>query len=78
MAEAWELILHHTYAGTPGVIFDHSPTHRSHGQPVNLADADRRFGTCGSGGDGSRRGPADRSPAHLSLVPRSMVGSRLG
>ena len=40
MAEAWELILHHTYAGTPGVIFDHSPTHRSHGQPVNLADAD--------------------------------------
>ena len=40
MAEAWELVLHHTYAGTPGVIFDHSPSRRSHGQPVNLIDAD--------------------------------------
>jgi hypothetical protein len=40
MAEAWELILHHTFAGTPGVIFDHSPSRRSHGQPVNLAEAD--------------------------------------
>jgi len=41
MAEAaWELVLHHTYAGTPGVIFDHSPSRRSHGQPVNLTEAD--------------------------------------
>ncbi|WP_159928306.1 LamG-like jellyroll fold domain-containing protein [Rhodococcus sp. WAY2] len=31
MADPWELILHHTYAGTPGVIYDLSPAHGSHG-----------------------------------------------
>lgn len=40
MADSWELILHHTYRGTPGVIFDHSPRRGSHGTAVNLADAD--------------------------------------
>lgn len=40
MAEPWELILHHTYAGTPGVIFDQSPGRGSHGVAVNLADTD--------------------------------------
>ena len=25
MAELWELILHHSYTGTPGVVFDRSP-----------------------------------------------------
>lgn len=40
MAESWELVLHHTYGGAAGVIFDHSPTRRSHGQPVDLAAAD--------------------------------------
>ena len=40
MADPWELVLHHTYAGTPGVILDHSPSRRSHGQPVNLTEAD--------------------------------------
>jgi hypothetical protein len=40
MAESWELVLHHTYAGATGVIFDLSPTRRCHGQPVNLTDAD--------------------------------------
>jgi hypothetical protein len=28
----WELILHHTYAGTPGVAYDSSPRHGSHGR----------------------------------------------
>jgi hypothetical protein len=28
----WELILHHTYSGTPGVVYDSSPRHGSHGQ----------------------------------------------
>jgi hypothetical protein len=40
MAEPWELVLHHTYAGPPGLVFDHSPTRRSHGQPVDLTAAD--------------------------------------
>ncbi|KUI34708.1 hypothetical protein AU195_09315 [Mycobacterium sp. IS-1496] len=40
MVDAWELILHHTYTGTPGVVFDHSPRRGSHGTAVNLADAD--------------------------------------
>ena len=40
MADAWELVVHHTYSGPPGVIFDHAPMHQSHGQGVNLADAD--------------------------------------
>ena len=31
MADPWELILHHTYRGTPGVIYDRSPGHGSHG-----------------------------------------------
>lgn len=40
MTDAWELVLHHTYGGPPGMIVDHSPTRRSHGQAVNLSDAD--------------------------------------
>lgn len=40
MADPWELILHHTYAGTPGVIFDQSPGRGSHGVTVDIADTD--------------------------------------
>lgn len=40
MAGTWELICHHTYAGTPGVVFDCSPLHASHGTAVNLPDGD--------------------------------------
>ncbi|MBX7452405.1 LamG domain-containing protein [Mycolicibacterium sp. 3033] len=40
MADAWELVLHHTFGGPPGMIVDHSPTRRSHGQAVNLSEAD--------------------------------------
>jgi Concanavalin A-like lectin/glucanases superfamily len=49
MAEPWDLVLHHTYAGAPGVIFDHSPSRRSHGQPVGLTLGD--FLTDGAGPD---------------------------
>jgi hypothetical protein len=35
----WELILHHSYTGTPGVIFDQSPRRGSHGTAVNLPDS---------------------------------------
>lgn len=38
MAEQWELILHHAYNGTPGVIFDQSPRRSSPGKAVNLTD----------------------------------------
>ncbi len=34
--EPWELILHHTYSGTPGAIFDHSPGRGAHGVGVGL------------------------------------------
>jgi hypothetical protein len=40
MAITWELICHHTYAGTPGVVYDRSPLRTSHGTAVNLADGD--------------------------------------
>ncbi len=38
--EPWELILHHTYAGTPGVVFDHSPSRSSHGIAAGLDPTD--------------------------------------
>jgi hypothetical protein len=38
MAEQWELLLHHAYNGTPGVIFDQSPRRSSPGKAVNLTD----------------------------------------
>ena len=40
MADPWELILFHTYTGTPGVICDQSPGRGSHGVAVNLPDSD--------------------------------------
>lgn len=40
MIEPWELILHHSYSGTPGVAFDHSPRHAAHGRAVDLDAAD--------------------------------------
>ena len=38
--EPWELILHHTYSGTPGVIFDHSPGRGAPGVAVGLDPTD--------------------------------------
>jgi hypothetical protein len=40
MTAAWELVLHHTYTGTPRVIFDDSPRRQCHGVAINLADGD--------------------------------------
>ena len=74
MADAWELVLYHTFAGTPGVILDHSPSRRSHGQPVNLTDAD--FLT-----DGARPGSGAvrfDSAASMIRVPPSESWSPLG
>jgi Concanavalin A-like lectin/glucanases superfamily len=51
MAERWELICHHTYQGIPGIVLDRSPTARSPGRAVGLANADflRDGATPGSG-----------------------------
>lgn len=40
MSEPWELICHHTYSGTPGVVYDVSPGHGSHGQALGLGASD--------------------------------------
>lgn len=71
MAEPWELVLHHTYAGMPGVIFDHSPSRRSHGQSVGLADDDFRAdgATPGSGAVHLRSGTMIRVPPSASWRP---------
>jgi hypothetical protein len=36
----WELVLDHSYAGVPGVIFDQSPARAGHGTAIGIADAD--------------------------------------
>lgn len=40
MSDPWELLLHHSYAGTPGVIFDDSPKRRNHGRGRGLVPDD--------------------------------------
>lgn len=47
----WELILHHSYRGAPGVIFDQSPGRGSHGVAVNMFDGNFEIdgATLGSG-----------------------------
>ena len=40
MAAWWELICHHTYSGTPGVVYDQSPGHGSHGEAIGVGAAD--------------------------------------
>ncbi|MBB2769120.1 UNVERIFIED_ORG: hypothetical protein GGE11_000015 [Mycolicibacterium obuense] len=75
MVDSWELILHHTYAGTPGVIFDHSPRRGSHGTAVNLADADFHTdgATYGSGAVSFHPGAKVAVPAKDGWSPLSGV-----
>lgn len=61
MAELWELVLHHSYAGTPGVVFDQSPGRGGHGVAVNIADTDFL-----------RDGAAERSGA-VRIRPNSRI-----
>ena len=51
MADPWELILHYSFAGTPGVIHDLSPSRRSPGRAVGIGDGSflRNGATPGSG-----------------------------
>lgn len=36
MSDPWELICHHTYSGTPGVVYDRSVGHGSHGEVLGI------------------------------------------
>lgn len=64
MAHTWELICHHTYAGTPGVVYDRSPARSSHGMALNLADGD--FLTDGAAaGSGAVRFYASSGVVHI-------------
>src|SRR4051794_16599111 len=38
--DPWKLVCHHTYAGTPGVVYDLSPDHQNHAVAVDIDDAD--------------------------------------
>lgn len=40
MSDPWELMLHHSYAGSPGLIFDQSPGRKNHGRGRGLQDSD--------------------------------------
>jgi hypothetical protein len=40
MSDPWELLLHHSYTGTPGVIFDQSPGRKNHGLGKGLQQSD--------------------------------------
>lgn len=57
MLEPWELILHHSYSGSPGAAFDHSPGQASHGRGVDLDPSDfvRDGQFAGSGAVRARR-----------------------
>ncbi|HEY9266360.1 MAG TPA: hypothetical protein VIQ11_17320, partial [Mycobacterium sp.] len=57
MLDPWELILHHSYSGSPGVAFDHSPGRASHGRGVDLDPSDFVLDgqSAGSGAVRSRR-----------------------
>jgi len=49
MVDPWELLLHHSYTGAPGVIFDQSPSRRNHGRSINLDASDFSLDGAGSG-----------------------------
>lgn len=70
MSAPWELILHHSYSGTPGVAFDHSPGHAAHGRGVDLGPAD--FVLDGqSAGSGAVR---TRRRGRISVTPTASWG----
>jgi hypothetical protein len=71
MTDPWELILHHAYTGTAGVIFDQSPGRGSHGVAVNLPDGDFLSDGAhpGSGAVNFQRNSMIRVPATTSWSP---------
>jgi concanavalin A-like lectin/glucanase superfamily protein len=73
MADPWELILYHTYTGTPGVVFDQSPGRGSHGVAVNIADGDFL-----SDGASPGSGAVNFQPDSMIRVPATMNWHPLG
>jgi hypothetical protein len=77
MADPWELICHHTYSGTPGVVYDQSPPHSSHGEALGLGATEflADGAAPGSGGIRIRQdGQRIRVPQSRSWSP--LVGLR--
>lgn len=68
MADTWELVLHHSYRGTPGVIFDESPRRECHGTAEHI---DRNaFSEDGAGaGSGSVTFPRSNSRIRVPAKP---------
>jgi hypothetical protein len=71
MTDPWELILHHAYTGTAGVVFDQSPGRGSHGVAVNLPDGDFLSDGAhpGSGAVNFQRNSMIRVPATKNWSP---------
>jgi Concanavalin A-like lectin/glucanases superfamily len=73
MAGPWELICHHTYSGTPGVVYDQSPGHGSHGEALGL-------GATEFTSDGAQPGSGAvriRNDFHQVQIPQSPFWSQL-
>jgi len=79
MAELWELILHHSYTGTPGVVFDRSPRRGSHGVAVDIPDGDflRDGASDGSGAVVMNRNPSSHIDVPVTNMWRPMSGVRV-
>jgi len=76
MAELWELILHHSYTGTPGVVFDQSPRRGSHGVAVHIPDGDflRDGASEGSGAVVANPNPNSHIDVPVTSVWRPLSG----
>jgi hypothetical protein len=77
MADPWELILHHSYTGTPGVIFDQSPARGSHGVGVGLTDDDFHVDGATVGSGAVSFGPGKRIRVPITSSWRPCIGVKV-
>ena len=77
MADPWQLILHHAYSGTPGVIFDQSPDRGSHGTAIGLSTNDYLADGATDGSGAVRFGPGKCVRVPLTRVWRPCTGARI-
>jgi Concanavalin A-like lectin/glucanases superfamily len=77
MVDPWELILHHSYTGTPGVIFDQSPGRGSHGTAVGFTDDDFLVDGQTQGSGAIRCGPGKRIRVPVTPFWRPCTGVRI-
>jgi Concanavalin A-like lectin/glucanases superfamily len=73
MTGPWQLICHHTYSGTPGVVYDLSPGHGSHGEALGLGATEFTI-------DGAQPGSGAvriRSDFHQIEIPQGPFWSQL-